>query len=195
MESFDLSPFFGEGLLAVTRRLQDAKQPFVGQVELAHGNIAQDLAHYYLSSEQIPTAFNLSIKFDREGNVTGAGGMFLQAMPHAEERTTEELEKRIADLPSMGIVFGEGVDPESFVLERFSDLGPRFLSNRRIEFFCRCNRERLRTLLTMLPTDELEDIRKNGPFPLEARCHYCNTVYLFDRPAIERIVDTRSPRS
>ena len=43
---------------------QDAKQPFTGQVELRYGNIAQDLAHYYLTSEQIHTAFNLSIRFD-----------------------------------------------------------------------------------------------------------------------------------
>jgi molecular chaperone Hsp33 len=67
LKSFDLSPFFGAGLLTVTRYLQAAKHPFTGQVELRYGNLAQDLAYYHLTSEQIPSAFNLSIKFDRAG--------------------------------------------------------------------------------------------------------------------------------
>jgi molecular chaperone Hsp33 len=67
MEDFDLSPFFGAGFLSVTKHLEDAKHPFTGKVMLKYGNIAQDLANYYLTSEQIPTAFNLSIKFDKEG--------------------------------------------------------------------------------------------------------------------------------
>ena len=72
MESFDLSPFFRAGFLSVTKYLEDAKQPFTGQVMLKYGNIAQDLANYYLTSEQVPTAFNLSIKFDTEGQVTSS---------------------------------------------------------------------------------------------------------------------------
>jgi len=74
MEDFNLSRFFGAGLLSVTKTLRDAKQPFTGKVELRYGNIAQDLAYYCMTSEQIPTAFNLSIKFDKQGEVTGAGG-------------------------------------------------------------------------------------------------------------------------
>jgi len=38
MESFDLAPFFGAGILAVTKHLQHAKQPFTGQVILKYGN-------------------------------------------------------------------------------------------------------------------------------------------------------------
>jgi molecular chaperone Hsp33 len=83
VQDFDLSGFFGAGILSVTRYLQSAKQPFTGQVELRHGNIAQDLAYYFLTSEQVPTAFNLSIRFDREGEVIGAGGLCLQAMTGA----------------------------------------------------------------------------------------------------------------
>ncbi|MGD8468073.1 MAG: Hsp33 family molecular chaperone HslO, partial [Desulfobacterales bacterium] len=81
MENFDLSPFFGAGFLSVIRNMADAKQPFTSKIALQYGNIAQDLANYYLTSEQIPTAFNLSIMYDKEGLVTGAGGLFLQAMP------------------------------------------------------------------------------------------------------------------
>ena len=93
MENFDLSPFFGAGFLSVIRMIEDAKQPFTGQIALEYGNIAQDLANYFLKSEQIPTAFNLSIKYDKSGEVTGAGGLFLQAMPGSEDALAAELEE------------------------------------------------------------------------------------------------------
>ncbi len=113
MESYDLSPFFGAGFVSVTKYLQDAKQPFTGQVMLKYGNIAKDLANYYLTSEQIPTAFNLSIKFDKLGQVTGAGGLFLQAMPQVNDELSTSLEKKVNNLPSLGEVFTSNKDPAS----------------------------------------------------------------------------------
>jgi molecular chaperone Hsp33 len=195
MESFDLSPFFGAGFLSVTKYLEDAKQPFTGQVMLKHGNIAKDLANYYLTSEQLPTAFNLSIKFDKEGQVTGAGGLFLQAMPRADDDLTASLEERVTCLPSLGEVFTADSDPETLVNEAFKDYSPRFIANHRIEFMCHCNRERVRSLLTLLPIDELRDIRDNGPFPLEMCCHYCNTPYHFRPEDIQEIYGKRYPNN
>lgn len=181
MESFDLSPFFGAGFLLVTKYLEGAKQPFTGQIVLQYGNIAKDLANYYLTSEQVPTAFNLSIKFDKQGQVTGAGGLFLQAMPQSDDKLAGNMEDRVTSLPSLGEVFTEDKDPEALVAAAFKDYSPRFLANRRIEFMCHCNPERVRSLLTLLPLDELKDIRDKGPFPVEINCHHCNTPYRFTR--------------
>ncbi len=187
MENYDLSAFFGAGFLEVTRHLEDAKQPFTGKIILEYGNIAMDLANYYLTSEQIPTAFNLSIKFDTQGTVTGAGGLFLQAMPEAGDDLVADLERRVNDLPSLGEKFAENQDPESLVQEVFKRHSPQFLANRRIEFMCHCNKKRLRKYLTMLPRDDIKDIHQNGPFPLEMRCHLCNTAYEFSEAEIQAI--------
>ena len=187
MENYDLSVFFGAGFLEVTRHLEDAKQPFTGKIILEYGNIAMDLANYYLTSEQIPTAFNLSIKFDTQGTVTGAGGLFLQAMPEAGDDLVADLERRVNDLPSLGEKFAENQDPESLVQEVFKRHSPQFLANRRIEFMCHCNKKRLRKYLTMLPRDDIKDIHQNGPFPLEMRCHLCNTAYEFSEAEIQEI--------
>ena len=195
MESFDLSPFFGAGFLLVTKYLQDARQPFTGQIMLKYGNIAKDLANYYLTSEQVPTAFNLSIKFDTEGLVTGAGGLFLQAMPQADDDLAESMETRVTGLPSLGEVFTGEEDPEALVAEVFKDYSPRILDNRRIEFMCHCNPERVRNLLTLLPIDELKDIRDRGPFPVEINCHYCNTPYQFEEEDIREIYGKRYPNN
>jgi molecular chaperone Hsp33 len=192
MADFSLSPFFGAGFLSVIRTIEDAKQPFTGKIALEYGNIAQDLANYFLKSEQIPTAFNLSIKYDRSGEVTGAGGLFLQAMPGADDALAAELEALVIEFPSLGEVFTEGQEPESLIQAVFKKYIPRFLANQRVEFMCHCGRERLHDVLMMLPVEDLKDICDNGPFPLEMRCHYCNTWYYFDRKEIRKIYAQRS---
>ena len=195
LDSFDLAPFFGAGFLSVTRYLQDAKQPFTGQVILEYGNLAKDLANYHLISEQIPSAFNLSIQYDRKGAVVGAGGLLIQAMPGADDDIIEGLEEKVRNFPSLGQVFSEHPETEKIVGEAFETYAPRILENRHIEFLCHCNKERVRNMLAMLPIDELDDILTNGPFPLESRCHHCNTAYSFDRQEIQQIYGLRYPNN
>ena len=195
MEDFNLSPFFEAGLLSVTKHLKDAKQPFTGKISLQHGNIAQDLARYYLTSEQIPTAFNLSIKFDTDGNVTGAGGMFLQAMPETDDDLAVDLEQRVKNLPSLGEVFTEDKNPVALVQDVFEKHAPRVLAHRRIEFMCHCNKDRLRSYIMLLPIEDLDDLRRNGPFPLEMCCQHCNTAFRFEKSDIDKIYGTRFPNN
>jgi len=192
LEDSDLSPFFGAGFLTVTRYLKDAKQPFTGKVTLKYGNIAEDLAYYYFTSEQLPTAFNLSIQFDSKGGVAGAGGLFLQAMPGVSEENAAGLESRVNDFPSLGTVFSEKNNPETLVLDIFKDYSPMLLGNRRVEFMCHCNKDKVRNMLSLLSIQELEDIQENGPFPVEIRCHHCNTAYQFNKPDIQEIFRNRS---
>jgi len=195
LENFDLAPFFGAGFISLTRYLEDAKQPFTGKVDLRHGNIAQDLAHYYLTSEQIPTAFSLSIKFTPGGDIAGAGGLFLQVMPEAADTTAAHLEKIVHALPSIGEVCADGRDIGTFLQSHFAPLDPVLLDQPRVEFFCRCRREQVARLLRTLPMEELKDIRDNGPFPVELRCHNCNTVYLFSHEDVAAFYKARYERA
>lgn len=193
MENTDLAPFFGAGILTVTRYPKDARAPHTGRVILRRGNIAHDLAYYYLESEQTPTAFRLGIDFDSEGRVAGAGGIFLQVLSDAEEKLAADLEKSIQALPPLGRAFTQNDDPKRFVMTHFGKFSPVFTDNKRVEFMCHCSRRRIRGLLTMLPIDELKDIAENGPFPLELRCHHCNTRYRFSRETVAEIYGQRFP--
>jgi hypothetical protein len=56
----DLSPLFGEGVLTVTRFPAGARQPFSGQVALQRRGLAENLTHYFLTSEQAGSVFQLS---------------------------------------------------------------------------------------------------------------------------------------
>ncbi|MCP4218666.1 MAG: Hsp33 family molecular chaperone HslO [bacterium] len=186
LENNDLSKFFGTGLLQVTRFPEHAKQPYTGNVVLRHGNIALDLADYFMNSEQTPTAFNLSIKFDEEGTVLGAGGLMLQAMPDAGEAVLEQLETMLKNLPCIGEFYTDHeAAPETFMNQHFKDLSPKLLGSRRVEFFCRCRKESVGQMVGMLPPEDIEDMLKNGPFPVEIKCHNCSTMYSFDKEEIQ----------
>lgn len=181
LESFDLSPFFGPGILSLTRHLEDAKQPFTGKIALMHGSIARDLTEYHMVSEQTPSAFNLSVHFDTQGEAIGAGGLFLQVMPGVSEETLAGLEDLVKGMPSIGVAFSQGEDPVAMVNNAFSAFDPQFLAERRVEFMCHCNTGKIERMLALLPLDELKDMAENGPFPLEIRCHHCNTPYGFSQ--------------
>ena len=191
LESFDMSPFLGNGLLTVIRYFPDAKAPYEGRVHLQNGSIARDLAYYYSTSEQTPSVFNLSVIFDKEGNVTGAGGLFLQAMPGADENQISQLESIVEQLPSIGEYFAANGEAEDFIRRQFKDLSPRIIGQRRIELFCRCQKENFGRILGNLELDTLEDIAKNGPFPLETRCHYCNSTYNFTKEELQEMYEKR----
>jgi molecular chaperone Hsp33 len=188
LESFDLGPFFGEGFLMVTRFPGYARQPYVGHVKLKYGSIAKDLAYYFSSSEQTPTAFHLSVKFVPGGNVTGAGGLLLQTMPGTDHKRIDELEYLMHNLSSIGEAFAVNKPAEEYILQHFHSFSPKILDSRRMEFFCRCRKASIGQIIAKLPVETLEDMFHKGPFPVEIRCHNCNTVYQFNKGEIEKFM-------
>ncbi len=184
VESFDLSPFFGPGFLKITKYIEGSKHPFSGQVMMGYGNIAQDLALYFNSSEQIKTLFSISVKFDREGNVTGAGGLFLQELPGADEKILGALEDAVKVMPSIGTYFSEKGRSEDLLDETFKDFSPQIIAEKKILFNCGCSKERFGSFLSSLKGEEKEKILKEGPFPLVTFCHNCGTEYKFSKEEV-----------
>ncbi|MBN1837386.1 MAG: Hsp33 family molecular chaperone HslO, partial [Spirochaetales bacterium] len=172
-----LPQLFGSGVLSVIRHLQDAKQAFSGQVELRHGTLAEDLAHYYLVSEQTPAALSLSIKFDSEGAVAAAGGLLLQRLPEARPDAVAGIEERFGSLPSIGERLAAGADAEMLVQEWFREFSPLMLGSRRVAFMCHCSAERFGRFLGALPAEELRDMLEHDTFPVVTTCANCSTAY------------------
>ncbi|MBN2725291.1 MAG: Hsp33 family molecular chaperone HslO [Deltaproteobacteria bacterium] len=185
LENLDISEYLGSGYISIIKYLENAKQPYEGQVPLKYRSIAEDLANYFNESEQTPSAFQLSIHYDRAGDITGAGGIFLQALPGASESSIENLENTLLKMESPGKLFSQGFGADELVLKEFAEYGPKILESKRVEFFCRCSEKQMLTYLTMLPPDDRKDIKENGPFPLEIRCHSCNTRYSISRDKLQ----------
>ncbi|MBF0200922.1 MAG: Hsp33 family molecular chaperone HslO [Desulfamplus sp.] len=187
-DATDIPSMFGAGFITVTRYLEDAKTPYSGKVMMEYGTMAQDLAGYFVQSEQTPTAFSLGIHFDSRGNVKGAGGMVVQAMPGASDDIASRTEKIISSVPSIGEEFARGEKPDTFILKHFHGMNPLLLGNHRVEFFCRCTQKAMERYLSRLPGEDIRDLAQNGPFPVELRCHNCNTHYTFEQSYFETLL-------
>jgi len=183
-----LSTLYGAGFLSVSRYIEDTNRPYTGHIALVHGAIAEDLAEYFLTSEQTPSGFILSVAFDENENVTGAGGIFLQALPGAQPDNVARSENLIRNINALGNCFAQNQTPESIIETGFADLSPRFLGSSRVEFYCPCTKERMGDYLKNLPKEECADILANGPFPLELRCHHCNSVYRFSQKELTGVL-------
>jgi molecular chaperone Hsp33 len=197
LESWDLKPFLGDGTITFSRIHKDDKYPQSSTVEVNSGNIATDFATYFAQSEQINTAFNSSIQFDKQGRVIGAGAMYLQIMPktggtakvgsqvdsHAEETAEDEdllrrVENAFKACPSIGLLYSEKeVDSEDIILGLFREFSPTISLTRDVIFDCKCNEDYYINYLRTLPKDQIEDIKKNGPDPLEIICRNCGSIY------------------
>lgn len=168
----------GKGVLSVTRF--DRGAPMTGSVEYSQTSFAQSLAYYYDRSEQIPTAFDLSLPFDREGQLEGAGGLMLQALPGYDEARWNAMAGRLYELPRIGENAGSSHDSEALLNFWFPEFEPKLLTHTRVEFFCPCSKAKFGKFLAGLPDQERDDILKTGPLPLETRCHNCSSTYTFD---------------
>nr|WP_321305211.1 Hsp33 family molecular chaperone HslO [uncultured Sphaerochaeta sp.] len=181
LESLDLNELYGPGFISVSKLLEGHKAPFTGQTMMAYGDLAKDLALYFQQSEQTPTLFSLSIHFNKEGQVTGSGALFLQAMPGCEEHVLEKLQEQAYALPSIGKKLAEGMSIKEYVEEQFGSYDLRHLARQPLGFSCPCSREQYQTYLKQLDKAEQQDILEHGPFPLELVCVNCNTHYHYEK--------------
>ncbi len=198
MESSDklnrLSQVFGAGFLTVTKYLGNPQKSYTGQIMLEYGNLARDIANYYLTSEQIPTAITLSVAFDENEQVTGAGGIFLQALPGADETKIDQAQTLLSSVDCLGQNLADTSSdkhsdqdvPQTLIQNLFTPLFPRFLDHSRVEFFCRCSHDGMAAHLHHLPLEERKDMLANDPFPLELRCHHCNSLYQISKEELEK---------
>lgn len=194
LENWDLKPFLGTGSMSVSRIHKEDSAPHISTVEVNSGNIAEDLAWYYKQSEQISTAFNTGIQFDRQGRVIGAGGMFLQVMPEtggknnsgaskssssdaeADGQFLGRVEMAFKTAPSLGQWFSEGGKIEDIVYGLFREFTPSVALRRDIRYDCPCSEETFANYIKMLPKQERDDILRKKE-PLEIQCRNCGSVY------------------
>lgn len=194
LENWDLKPFLGTGSMSVSRIHKEDSAPHISTVEVNSGNIAEDLAWYYKQSEQISTAFNTGIQFDRQGRVIGAGGMFLQVMPEtggknnsgaskssssdaeADGQFLARVEMAFKTAPSLGQWFSEGGKIEDIVYGLFREFTPSIALRRDIRYDCPCSEETFANYIKMLPKQERDDILRKKEL-LEIQCRNCGSVY------------------
>lgn len=175
-----------EGTITVIKDLH-MKEPYVGTIDLLGGEIAEDIAGYFVESEQIPTACGLGVLVDRDQSVKAAGGYLIQLMPGADEDTICKVEGGIMAAGNVSAILDRDDDPEHLLREVMSDFDLKILETTPVEYRCYCSRQRVERALISLGKDELESIlREQGG--CELNCQFCDEVYRFSAEELEELL-------
>ena len=182
----DVGSAVGMGTLTVIRDL-NMKEPYVGSVDLLGGEIAEDLAAYFVESEQIPTACGLGVLVDRDQSVLASGGYLIQLLPGATEDIITMVEGGIMAAGPVTKLQQEDPDPESLLRRVMSDFDLEILETTPIEYRCYCSRERMEKALISMGVEEMEAlIEEQGS--AELSCHFCDNTQLFTREDLEALL-------
>jgi hypothetical protein len=186
-EKLDVGGAVGKGFLTVIKDL-GLKEPYVGKTELISGEIAEDIAYYYATSEQVASAVALGVLVDKDTSIKEAGGFIIQLMPGVSEEIISKLEFRINTIPYITELLSMGDTPESILNLILGDMDLKIIDKIPTEYFCGCSRERVEKALLAIGEKDLQQLLEEDK-KAELSCHFCNKVYNFDENDLKRLLD------
>lgn len=167
-----------DGTLDVIRDL-GMREPYVGQVPLTTGEIAEDITSYFAISEQVPTVCALGVLVNPDLSVRCAGGFIVQLLPGATEEEIDHLEKNIQAMPSVTAMLEQGKTVQDMLEMALQGFQPDILDSYHVAYRCDCSMERVEKMLCSLGKKEVEKLRDEDQMA-EVDCQFCDKVYHVD---------------
>jgi hsp33 protein len=186
----DVAEAIGVGILSVISDI-GLKEPYVGQVELISGEIAEDITYYYATSEQIPSSVALGVLMNKDNTVNSAGGFIIQLMPFCPEEVIEKLESIIPTLAPITALLSEGKTPEQILKLILGDLELEINDKLDISFKCDCSKEKIEKALISIGAKELNEMIDEGK-DIEVACHFCSKKYNLGVDELEELLTKAS---
>lgn len=183
----DVGGALGLGVMSVIKDM-GLKEPYVGQIALQTGEIAEDLTYYFATSEQVPSAVGLGVLVDKDLSVKQAGGFIIQLMPFTSEEVVEKLEKKITEIASVTEMLEAGKTPELILEEILGEFGLEITDKIPTAFRCDCSKERVSRAIATLSKKDLNDIIGDGE-SIEVKCQFCNKAYEFTVEELKEMRD------
>jgi molecular chaperone Hsp33 len=175
-----------DGILYVIKDL-GLKEPYVGQVPIQTGEIAEDFAYYFTVSEQTPSAVSLGVLVDRDLSIKAAGGFIVQMMPGADELLADIITYRLEEIPPITTIISEGKTIEEILEYIFDGMDLKILDSLSPEYKCDCSRERVEKALISIGRETLKEIYDDKKTE-EIVCNFCNTKYEFTNEEIGELL-------
>ncbi|MCM1992456.1 Hsp33 family molecular chaperone HslO [Oceanirhabdus seepicola] len=183
----DVSGIIGKDGSFVVIRDMGLKKPYVGQIPIYTGEIGDDIAYYYTTSEQTPSAVGLGVLVEPDYTVSAAGGFIIQMMPGASEMVAEILMYRLEEIPSITQMLSEGKTIEDILNIIFEDMNLQILDDVKPEYKCDCSREKVEKALISIGKEELQKIVDDNKVE-EIACQFCSTKYEFKPEDINKLI-------
>lgn len=173
------------GTLSVVKDL-GLRENFTGQVPLISGEIGDDFAYYFVSSEQVATSVGVGVLVNPDHTILASGGVIVQMMPGASDETAEHIEQTIQQAAPISKMVESGLTPEEVLCEWLGKENVKILDTMDVKFRCHCSKERIANGIISLGKKEIESIIKEDGFA-EATCHFCRETYQFDLSELEKL--------
>ena len=175
-----------DGTLYVIKDL-GLDRPYIGQIPITTGEIAEDIVQYYAVSEQIPTVCSLGVFVDINLSIRCAGGFLLQLLPGADDAVISTLEKNIQALPYISSMLDSGKTPEDIAALVLSSLEFDELDRSFVTYRCTCSEDRMEQVLISLGKEELYRLAEEQE-NTEIVCHFCNKRYVFSSERLKSLI-------
>ncbi len=175
-----------DGYLSVVKDLGFG-EPYVGQVPIVSGEIAQDITHYYATSEQIPTVCALGVLVNPDLTVRAAGGYVIQLLPGADEEAITRLESNVEKLPPISAMIDSGLSSADIAYKALEGFAPELLEEHEVSYRCNCSKERVERAFLAMGRADLEELATQQE-DTKANCHFCNKVYTFSQSEIKSLL-------
>ncbi len=176
----------GEGTLTVIRDM-GMKEPYIGQVPLFSGEVAEDLTYYFSKSEQTPSSVGLGVLVERENlSVIASGGFIIQLLPFADDETISHLEDNLKKFTSVTDILKAGKTPEELLNIVLDGFDMEITDSIDLDFYCNCDRDRVERALMLIGEKELTEMIAEGK-EIEMKCQFCNKAYTFNIDELKKI--------
>ena len=173
----DVGGAVGHGILNVIKDM-GMKEPYVGQVGLQTGEIAEDLTYYFATSEQVASSVGLGVLMNHDNTVRQAGGFIIQLMPFTDEKVIDALEKKLSSVKSVTSMLDAGMTPEDILQELLGDMELAVLDRLAVSFKCGCSKERFARGIASIKKSDIQEMIDAGE-NIETCCQFCNSKYVF----------------
>ena len=169
------------GRITITKSM-GLKEPYSGSAKIVTGEIAEDFTSYYALSEQIPTAIALGVKIGKQLTCVGAGGVIIQALPFASEKSLQMAEDIMKKLSSVSTLIEKG-GAEGIVKEFFGEVDYQTYYPK---YQCLCSRDNIERILISLGKEELQKILEEEK-TIKVNCEFCGKTYEFNQEEIDKL--------
>ena len=180
-----------DGVLSVVKDL-GLKEPYIGQVPIATGEIAEDITNYLAVSEQVPSVCALGVLVNPDLTVKNAGGFLIQLLPFAPDSAVDIIENNIKSMSSVTSLLEQGYTAEQIAMKALDGLEPNVLDDFEVSYKCSCSREKTASILRSLGKSELMDMANDEI--TEVCCHFCNKKYTFSKEEIIALAEETSKK-
>ncbi len=160
------------GFLSVLRDV--GGEYYRSSVELVSMRFADDLNHYFATSDQVATRVAITVQ-PAEGDPLGkVAGLLLQSMPDGDpealKRLSADLETRFHDAVE-GL---ETLEANALLASLFPGVAPMIETP--VRFTCNCSKERAMSTVEVLGVDEVQDI-VDTMGSTAVSCQFCGTKH------------------